>query len=144
MRRCLILWKARRLDREVLIPFFPFLVKSVCAVWTRQRQKTPVAQQRRELIPGTMVAQRQSTLRITPFTATTIQLRLVLVFAFHSFITRGCPSPVLRSISKASMTPNGRECICGCTSQKMGKGCFAAYASVLTRVTNGILLPFST
>ena len=96
------------------------------------------------LIPGTIVAQRQSTLRVTPFTATTIQLRRVPVIALHSPIPRGCPSPVLRSISKASMTPNGRECTRGCTSQKMGKGCFAAYASVLTLATNGILLPFST
>ena len=49
MRRCLILRKARRLDCEVLIPFFPFLVKSVHAVWTRKRPKTSVAQQRCEL-----------------------------------------------------------------------------------------------
>ena len=48
MRRYLILRKARRLDREVLIPFFPFLVKSVHAVWTRKRQKISVAQQRCE------------------------------------------------------------------------------------------------
>ena len=110
----LILRKARRLDHEVLIHLFPFLVKSVRAVWTRKRQKIPVAQQRCELISETIAAQRQSTLRVTPFMATTIQLRRVLVLAFHSFITRGCPSPVLRSISKASMTLNGRECIRGC------------------------------
>ena len=137
-------WKAsRRLDHEVLIPFSPFLVKSIRALWTRNRQKTPVAEQRRELILGTIVAQTQSTLRVTPFTATTIQLRRVPVIALHSLIPRGCPSPVLRSISEASMTPNGRECIRGCTSQKMGKICFAAYASILTLATNGILLPFS-
>ena len=86
MRRCLILRKARRLDREVLIPFFPFLVKSVHAVWTRKRQKTSVAQQRCELNdrgPETVDTLRNLVHGDDDTTASSSSVRVLLATYFH-------------------------------------------------------------
>ena len=125
--------------------FFLPLVESdhVLQIW--KRQQILVTQQRHELTQVTIVARQQSTYQETPFTASIARLLRVLVIAHRSlFLRENLPPPARQNISKASTTTIGRKCIRGCTSRKMGKGCYAAYASVLTLATNVILLPFST